>query len=152
MTSREPISWQDVEAMCTDLAGRLRGERFDAILAIARGGLVPAAVLAQELDLRDVLVAAVASYEGDRRGEALHFLEFPPDQAIAGRRILIVDDIWDSGRTVTWTRRRVVDAGGTPIVVVLHYKPGASCYPDEHPDYWAENTSLWIVYPWERDA
>lgn len=147
----EVVHWEDVEVLCTELAEKLRAVPFDAILAIARGGLVPAAILAQELDKRDVLVAAVASYKGDHRGEKLHFLEFPPDQAIVDRRILIVDDIWDSGRTLALTRRRVVDAGGTPIAVVLHYKPEQSLYPEERPDIWVRETNAWIRYPWERD-
>jgi hypoxanthine phosphoribosyltransferase len=146
------MGWDEVDALCLELADRLRGESFDAILGIARGGLVPAALLAQELDMRDVLVAAVASYRGDERGDTLHFLEFPPDQAIVGRRILVVDDIWDTGRTAALTRQRVVDAGGEPTIAVLHYKPDQSLYPDQQPDYWLHETDRWIVYPWERDT
>lgn len=149
--TREIVTWDDVAMMCRTLASRLAAERFDAILGIARGGLVPAALLAQELALRDVLVASVASYEGERRGDTLHFLEFPPDQAVVGRRILVVDDIWDSGRTAELVRRRILEAGGQPIIAVLHYKPEASHFPDRRPDYSVEDTDAWIQYPWERD-
>lgn len=138
--------------MCAVLAKRLAGESFDAILGIARGGLIPAALLAQELDTRDVLVAAVASYKGEERGEQLVFLEFPRDEVIDGRRLLVVDDIWDSGRTVEHTRRRVIEAGGEPVIVVLHYKPNQSHYPSLAPDYWIGETDAWVVYPWERDT
>jgi hypoxanthine phosphoribosyltransferase len=146
------VTWSDVDQMCTELSGRLEHEPFDAILGIARGGLVPAALLAQELDTRDVLCAAVASYEGDQRGDRLRFLEFPPSEAFVDRRVLVVDDIWDSGRTVQLTCRRVEEAGGVPIVVVLHYKPNKSHFPSRKPDFWVRETDDWVVFPWERDT
>jgi uncharacterized protein len=150
--ARTVVTWEEIAALCAELATRLSGEHFDAILGIARGGLVPAALLSQELGLRNVLAAAVASYAGDQRGETLHFLEFPPDQAIVARRILVVDDIWDSGRTIELVRRRIAEAGGQSVVAVLHYKPGKSAYPDRQPDFWVCTTDAWILYPWERDT
>jgi hypoxanthine phosphoribosyltransferase len=102
--------------------------------------------------MRRVLSAAVESYEGDKQGDTLHFLEFPPDQAVVGRRILVIDDIWDSGRTAELVRRRIVEAGGVPTIAVLHYKPGRSSYPTRQPDVWLTETDDWIVYPWERDT
>lgn len=138
--------------MCRTMAMHLADRTFDAILGIARGGLVPAALVAQELGMRRVLSASVESYQGDEPGETLHFLEFPPDQAIVGRRILVIDDIWDSGRTAEFVRRRIVEAGGVPTIAVLHYKPSQSAYPDRQPDVWLSETDDWIVYPWERDT
>jgi uncharacterized protein len=152
VTARVIVSWDEIAAMCHDLSLRLAGRPFDAILGIARGGLVPAALVAQELGLRRVLAAAVASYHGEARDATLHFLEFPPDQAIVGRRILVVDDIWDSGRTAELVRRRISEAGGVPTVAVLHYKPLRSVYPDRQPDVWLAETDDWILYPWERDT
>ena len=57
----------------------------------------------------------------------------------------------ESPRVKEETRQRVLDAGGEPIVVVLHYKPGQSRYPELRPDYWVAETESWVVYPWERD-
>lgn len=151
MAVRKAVTWDEIAALCRELGDRVRGGSYDAILGIARGGLVPAALVAQEIGLRRVMAAAVASYEGDHRGASLDFLEFPPDQAIAGRNILVVDDIWDSGRTIELVRRRISEAGGRCTVAVLHYKPAQSAYPDRQPDIWLRETDDWIVYPWERD-
>ena len=63
--------------------------------------------------------------------------------------MLIVDDIWSHGRTVTTVKGRVQAAGGTPETAVLHYKPGASLFRDSGPDYYAAITDRFIVYPWE---
>lgn len=150
MSARQVITWSEADEMCARLAQRLAGQALETILAIARGGLVPAALVSQHLNLRHVLAASVASYDDDIRGETLHFLEFPTDTVLVGRRILVVDDIWDTGRTAMLVRERVVAAGGYPTVAVLHYKPMQSHYPDEHPDVSLEETDKWIEYPWEK--
>lgn len=150
MTEREVVSWDDVAGMCRQLSDRLRPAAIDAILGIARGGLVPTALLAQELCLRNVLVASVASYEGDRRGKVA-FLQFPPPSELLGRRVLVVDDIWDTGRTLHAVRRRAEEHAATVTVAVLHYKPAASHLRHLSPDLWCRETAAWIVYPWERD-
>ncbi|MFN2115203.1 MAG: phosphoribosyltransferase [Anaerolineae bacterium] len=144
------VTWDDVEDMCRVLGERLQGEEFDKILGVARGGLIPTALLAQELGARDVLVASLASYQADERGDDLAVLEFPVSEILAGKRVLIVDDVWDSGRTLELTRRLVEEAGGEPKVAVLHYKPRMSRFPELAPDYWLAETDDWVVYPWER--
>jgi len=152
VTLRQPVSWAEVEALCREAAAKLDGTQFDAVLGVARGGLVPTALIAQELDIRNVLVAAVAGYLGDRREPDLLFLEFPAAAAVRGRRILVVDDIWDTGRTVQAVRERLTREGAEVTVVVLHYKPARSAFRDLQPDYWCRETDAWILYPWERDT
>jgi hypoxanthine phosphoribosyltransferase len=106
-------------------------------------------MLAYHLGIRNILVAAVQFYSGvGRRTEQPTFLQFPADPFLSGQRILIVDDIWDSGKTITAVRERVIDAGGVPVTAVLHYKPDASLF-DSQPDFFVEATRAWIVYPWE---
>jgi hypoxanthine phosphoribosyltransferase len=77
------------------------------------------------------------------------FLQFPADPLLNGRRVLIVDDVWDSGRTIMAVRERVLDAGGYPETAVLHYKPTHTAYPGAHPDFFVDETDAWIVYPWD---
>jgi uncharacterized protein len=142
------LTWDHIQAMVEELARRSH-QPYDALLAITRGGLVPAGLLAYHLGQRNILVAAVQFYSGvARRAQQPTFLQFPADPFLSGQRILIVDDIWDSGKTISAVKERVLAAGGTPITAVLHYKPEASVYPDE-PDYFVETTDAWIVYPWE---
>jgi len=148
--SRETVTWDEVAAMCAALAAQLRGTTFDAVLGIARGGLVPTALLAQELGIRNVLVAAVESYQGDRRG-AIRFLQFPPETELRAIRLLLADDIWDSGRTIHAVRERAESCGARVTVAVLHYKPSRSHFPLEQPDHWCRETDAWVLYPWERD-
>ena len=147
--SRLILDWNDIAELSRALAARLEGQPFDTLLAVSRGGLVPAAMLAQLLQMRDVSLAAVASYEGEDQGNELVFFHFPRPEDLDGRRVLIVDDVWDSGRTAVALRDRVREAGGLPTMAVLHYKPESSAYPEQRPEIWVEETEAWIVYPWE---
>ena len=145
---KQYLNWDQIETMVAALAARSHGH-YDAMLAVTRGGLVPAGMLAYHLGIRNILVAAVHFYSGvARRAQQPTFLQFPADPLLSGRRILIVDDIWDSGKTIAAVKERVLAAGGTPVTAILHYKPAASLI-DDAPDFYVETTRAWIVYPWE---
>jgi uncharacterized protein len=144
-------TWERIQGLVCGLAGQLRREDYDAVLAITRGGMIPACLVSEQLDIREVLSAAVMFYTGE--GETLrepHFFQFPSDPLLLGKRILIVDDVWDSGKTAVAVKRRVREAGGKPTVAVIHYKPESSRFPDDQPDHYALQTNAWIVYPWEE--
>jgi hypoxanthine phosphoribosyltransferase len=84
------------------------------MLAITRGGMVPAGMLAYRLGIRDILVAAVAYYDDTGTpGPKPIFLQFPSDVLLHGRRLLIVDEVWDSGATIHAVTERTRAAGST---------------------------------------
>jgi hypoxanthine phosphoribosyltransferase len=141
------LSWEGLLALVRRLAEALQEEEFDLILGIARGGLIPTALLAQALSVRDILTAAVMFYEGEETLPEPVFLQFPPDPLLFGKRVLVVDDVWDSGRTALAVKERVRQAGGVPLVATLHFKPGRNRVQDR-PDFYAEETEAWVVYPW----
>ncbi len=121
------LAWDDIEELVGRLADRLPRD-YDLILVITRGGMVPACLLSERLDLRNIVAAAAMFYtEGtadpDRTLAEPIFLEFPADPLLVGKRILI-------------------------DLAVLHYKPGRSAVA-ERPDYYAETTDEWVVYPWD---
>ena len=148
---RDVVSWAELERLVGDLAERVRGE-YDVMLAITRGGLVPAGILAYALGIRNILIAAVAYYDDEGRpGPEPLFLQFPADPLLVGRRVLIVDEVWDSGTTIHAVAERVRRAGGQPTTAVLHYKPGRSTVPDE-PDHHVVTTDRWVVYPFKGGA
>jgi hypoxanthine phosphoribosyltransferase len=142
------VSWQDLDRLVEVLARQI-GPGHDVILAIARGGLVPAGMLAYRLGIRAILVAAAARYDdtGDATDEPT-FLEFPGPNELRGRRVLIVDEVWDSGITALAVVERVRAAGGEPTIAVLHYKPGRSRVA-ARPDHAAAETEAWVVYPFK---
>ncbi len=147
--ARDHVAWQDLDGLVAALAERLRGAQFDVLLAITRGGLVPAGMLAYRLGIRNILVAAVAYYGDDGLpGEGATFLQFPADPLLHGRRVLVIDEVWDSGTTIAAVVDRVRQAGGDPTTAVLHYKPARSRVP-LLPDHHVVETDAWVVYPFK---
>lgn len=142
------VSWQELDRLVSELANKVRGE-YDVMLAITRGALVPAGMLAYQLGIRNILVAAVAFYDdtGARADQPL-FLQFPIDPLLHGHRVLIVDEVWDTGTTIQAVIDRVRLAGGTPTSAVLHYKPSHSLVASV-PDHFVVETDAWIVYPFK---
>jgi uncharacterized protein len=156
MNAEQPLKrilgWDDITRLVSSLARQLEGQEFDAMLVVTRGGMVPAGLLSEALVIRNILVAAVQFYTGI--GTTLddpRFLQFPEAALLDNKSILIVDDVWDSGRTAAEVGERVRSSGGRPVLAVLHYKPGSSRFPDKSPDFYAEITEDWIVYPWDND-
>jgi hypoxanthine phosphoribosyltransferase len=146
---REVLTWNDIDTLIDHLIPQFEGT-FEAMLVITRGGIVPGGILAEAMDIKTVLTASVHFEASVERQMALPvFHQFPRDELLTGKRVLIVDDIWAGGRTARAVQGRVVAGGGRPAVAVLHYKPGRSLFRDIGPDYYAALTDAWIVYPWE---
>jgi hypoxanthine phosphoribosyltransferase len=146
---RDVVGWDDLDRLIESMADRLAGERFDLMLAITRGGLVPAGMLAYRLRIRNILVAAVEFYDDHGQpGPRPTFLQFPADPLLRGQRILVVDEVWDSGTTIHAVTQRVRQAGGIPTTAVLHWKPARSVVPGQ-PDVHAVTTDAWVVYPFK---
>jgi hypoxanthine phosphoribosyltransferase len=142
------LTWGDLDALVARLAASV-GRDHDLVLAITRGGLVPAGMLAYRLDLRAILVAGVVFYRPDGGTHpAPRVLHFPDDGLMTGKRVLVVDEVWETGETMTEVVRRVRSAGGTPTSAVVHYKPGRSRV-DGGPDHFAALVDGWVTYPYK---
>jgi hypoxanthine phosphoribosyltransferase len=113
-------------------------------------------MLAEAMDITHVLTAAV-NFPAQMASEQAKlmawpdFLQFPVDGLLRGRPILIVDDVWGSGRTITAVKSRVSSAGGFPETCVLHFNPYRNLFGGARPDYYAAVTDAFILYPWEID-
>ena len=146
------LDWSTITDLVDRLVEQIRGREYDALLAITRDGMIPACLISEKLDMRNILVASVMFYSGiEKTLEKPIFMQFPADPYLKGSRILVVDDIWDSGKTAMAVRNRIIEVNGTPEVAVLHYKPSKSHFPGQRPDFAAAETDEWIVYPWEPD-
>ena len=148
---KEVLSWDDVNRLIDELLPQFRGT-YDALMMITRGGIVPGGILSEALDIKYILTAAVEFHTGVQKRLAWPtFLQFPGDSLLRGRRILVVDDVWGSGRTIMTVKSRLETAGASPELCVLHFKPGESMFRDAAPDYYAAVTDAWMIYPWEVD-
>jgi hypoxanthine phosphoribosyltransferase len=150
---RERLTWEDVDRLIAHLIPQFNSS-FSAMVLITRGGIVPGGMLAEGLGIENVLTASVDfPYEARRAAAKLlvwpQFIQFPEDGQLAGKVVLVVDDVWGSGRTVTAVKNRVQAAGGRPSTCVLHFNPSRSLFGSARPDYYAAITDAYIVYPWE---
>jgi hypoxanthine phosphoribosyltransferase len=145
---RDIVTWEKLETLVKQLAAAV-GRDHDVLLAITRGGLVPSGMLAYLLGSRDIVVAAVAFYDDEGKpGDKPAFLQFPADPLLHGKRVLIVDEVWDTGTTIEAVVERVRLAGGEPTTAVIHYKPARSKVAST-PDHYAVSTDAWVVYPFK---
>jgi uncharacterized protein len=142
------LTWEDLDALVARLADEV-GRAFDGVVAITRGGLVPAGMLAYRLNLREILVVGVEFYR-DEGGthERPRIGHMPADELLAGRRVLVVDEVWETGETMTEVLARVRAAGADPVSAVLHYKPGRSRVTGV-PDHYAATIDAWVTYPYK---
>ncbi len=112
---QEVLTWNDVDQIIDHLLPQFE-LTFDGMIMISRGGIVPGGLLAEAMNIQKILIAAVdfpselTEMERPRLLAWPNFLMFPDDNLVDGERILIVDDVWGSGRTITsvktgWQRR-----------------------------------------------
>jgi hypoxanthine phosphoribosyltransferase len=153
---REVLTWDDVHKLIDHLLPQF-GQEFDAMLLVTRGGVVPGGLLAEAMEVSLIFTASVdfpAEMEEMKRSRLLawpNFIQFPPESQLEGRHVLIVDDVWGSGRTITAVKNRVSAAGGNPYTCVLHFNPYRNLFGNAKPDYYAATTDAYVVYPWEID-
>jgi hypothetical protein len=145
----EVITWRRFAGLARRLALKIQAAGFqpDLIIAIARGGYAPARVLADYLGVMNVASIKVEHYRGTRKA-AKAFVRQPLPENVQGRRVLIVDDVSDTGDTfevaAPHIRARLPDAE-IRTAVLLHK---ATC-PDV-PDFYACKVIKWrwIIFPW----
>lgn len=141
--NKKVLYWNDIEELIAKLIEKInaKGEVFTHILALARGGCVPATLLGYGLNIRSVHSVCAYSYHGSTRGEITLDGGFPD---LDDTRLLIVDDMVDSGDTIKFIRKRYPNAK----VAVLFAKPKG----ENQADFFAENAPqvCWIEFPWEE--
>ncbi len=142
-----PVSWDQFHRDARALAWRLAGSGpFDALVAITRGGLVPAAIVARELDLRLIETVCVASYHDYKNPGGLKVLKpIAPEVAKldADARILVVDDLVDTGATMKVVREMLPKAH----VATVYAKPLGRPLVDTFVTEVSQDT--WIYFPWD---
>jgi hypoxanthine phosphoribosyltransferase len=117
----------------------------DAVLGVVRGGLFVAAGIAYALDLKDVRHVNVEFYTdiGETLPEPVLIGDAPYLADLGGRRVLVADDVADTGATLHFVRR-LLPADADVRVAVIYAKP-ASTYP---PELAWRTTDRWIRFPW----
>ena len=135
-----PVSWEELHRNARALAWRLLDlGPFDGIVAIARGGLVPAAIVARELEIRLVDTVCIASYDHKDQGQAQILKGIRGD----GTNLLIVDDLVDTGTTAQIVRKMLPKAH----FAAVYAKPAGRPLVDTFVTEVSQDT--WILFPWD---
>ncbi|MDD5768625.1 MAG: phosphoribosyltransferase [Methanothrix sp.] len=143
------ITWSEFYDLATSLSRRIKssGWRPDLVVAIGRGGYVPARVVCDFL-VFDLLTSMKVEHWGigaQKKNEAQ--IRFPLATEISGKKVLIVDDVTDTGDTLTIAVSYVESLGPKETrTAVLQHKSSS----EFEPNYYAEKITewRWIVYPW----
>jgi xanthine phosphoribosyltransferase len=154
MTDRLPhekgfhVSWDQIHRDSRALAWRLDGRGPDngawrAVVAITRGGMAPAMIVARELDIRTVDTISVKSYDHQSQSEA-EIIKMPNAVVVGdGTGILLVDDLVDTGKTLEAVRKVMPNAH----VATVYAKPKGEPMVDTFITGVSQDT--WIFFPWD---
>jgi xanthine phosphoribosyltransferase len=140
--SKLHITWEELEKDCRDLADMLQKQGpVHGIVGIARGGLVPAAIITNALNIRNVKTVAITSYNGSQQvtAELLGSVDTIKD----GEGWIFVDDLVDTGQTAKLIHKRYPKAK----LAVVYAKPDGQ----ESTDFFVRllKQEAWVVFPWE---
>lgn len=145
---REILTWDDFGQAARDLANDVlaSGFRPDVVIAVARGGLLPAGALSYALGLKACDALNVEFYTGvdSRLAEPQVLPPFLDTDALVGRRALVVDDVADTGETLALVQKIVAQHTEEARTVVLYAKPHSIVAPD----FVWRRTARWITFPW----
>ncbi len=144
-----PVSWDQFHRDARALAWRLASAGpFEAIVCITRGGLVPAAIVARELDVRLIESVCIASYHDYKNQGDLQVLKdiAPSVKAIGdgtGKGVLVVDDLTDTGKTAKVVRAILPSAHFATVYAKPAGRPTVDTFVTE------VSQDTWIYFPWD---
>ena len=145
----ELVSWESFYRLSQRLARTIHTSWFrpDLIVAIGRGGYFPARILSDYLGVFDLATIKIEHYHSLHRDDTAQ-VRYPLDVNLDGRRVLLVDDVSDSGDTFEVAMRHLREHGEPDELrtAVLHHKNVSRFVPD----YYAREIKRWrwMIYPW----
>ena len=156
------ISWADVDECCQVITQKIKSDKrvedIEAIVGLSRGGLVPATILANWLNVRKVYVHGYHSYDEttktrNKHGVMYQDVVYDLMKSVAGHNILIVDDLCDKGVTMKGLVKRMYKKFHEHAINIrtatLYCKEGSEFVPDYIASPCTDDT--WLCFPWEPD-
>jgi xanthine phosphoribosyltransferase len=143
-----PVSWDQFHRDARALAWRLAATGpFQAVVCITRGGLVPAAIVARELNVRVIETVCISSYDGQKQKSDLKVLKGVADSVVqlggSGKGVLIVDDLVDTGNTAKVVRQLLPGAHFATVYAKPMGRPMVDTFITE------VSQDTWIYFPWD---
>ncbi len=143
------IGWSEVDDFISSLCETIKKEyEFDVIVGVSRGGLVPSVRMSHIFGDKKLVLMGAKCYKdiGEREEKATITLSIKKED-VFGKRVLIVDDVADSGLTLVAVKEHIEKCSPKEVkIAVLALKPESAVKPDYSIFY----TDKWIVFPWEK--
>ncbi len=142
-----PVSWEDFHGLCIALALSVEPFRPELILPVGRGGYYPGALLSHLLQAEVYPVRLSRRMNDVVQHDTPRWLQEPPT-LVAGRRVLVVDEISSSGETLRMVRRQVLELGAAEVRSAVLY---AHTWGVAEPDYIGLISDALLINPWDRE-
>jgi hypothetical protein len=142
-------TWEQIYELLLNLANQIRKACFqpDVIVGIARGGWPPARIMSDLLENPELANVKAEFYLGVAKTKSEPVITQPVSVSVHGKKILVVDDVADTGKSLRLVRSHLKDQGATDVkIATIYYKPWSVVTPD----WYERKTSHWIIFPWER--
>ncbi|MGC8895504.1 MAG: phosphoribosyltransferase [Candidatus Bathyarchaeia archaeon] len=144
----EVPTWNQIYNMLLNLADKIRKNGFkpDIIVGVSRGGWPPARVLSDLMDNPNLANVRAEFYLGVAETKGEPTLTQPVSVDVSGKKVLVVDEIADTGKSLKLVKEHIVKQGAREVkIATVYYKPWSIIKPD----YYEKETSRWVVFPWE---
>jgi uncharacterized protein len=142
-------SWDDVYGMMIELAWQVKGSGYspEVIVGVSRGGWPPARIMSDLLENPNLANMKVEFYKNIGVTAQRPKITQPVTAEVVGKRVLVVDDVADSGHSLRVASIHLRKRGAREIRVCTLYLKPRSIFK---PDHYVRTTSKWVIFPWER--
>ncbi|MEM3047519.1 MAG: phosphoribosyltransferase [Candidatus Bathyarchaeia archaeon] len=144
----EAPTWDHIYELCLALADSIRESGFqpDILVGVARGGWVPARVLSDLLENPNLANVKVEFYLDVYKTAQAPLITQEVSVPVAGKHVLVVDDVADSGRSLKLVKESLLAKGASDVrIACIYYKPWSVVKPD----FYGKETNSWIIFPHE---
>lgn len=144
-------TWQEIEDECRKVSRQIADSGFvpEVVVALSRGGLVPARIICDMLLVKDLVAVKVDHWGITATKDGTAKLRYPVDIDLSGKKVLIVDDITDTGDSISlaldWARK--TNPRELKTAVVYHISR-SKIIPDFYGGAIGKEDWKWVVWPW----
>jgi len=142
-------SWEQIYEMLLNLTNKIRKDKFksDIIVGVSRGGWAPGRIMSDLLENTHIANVRTEFYKGVAETKGEPIITQPVSMPVKGKKLLVVDDVADTGRSLRKVQLHLLEQGATDVrIATIYYKPWSVTLPN----YYEKETRKWIIFPWER--
>jgi uncharacterized protein len=144
----EVPAWNQIYDMLLDLTQKIISANFapDMIVAVSRGGLVPARILSDLLEIKELATLKIEFYTAINQTLDHPIITHALSAPVSAKRVLIVDDISDTGKSLQLATEHTLKLGAKEAKTATIYTKPTSTFPS---DFFVKQTSSWVIFPWD---